>query len=155
MITIGIDPGLSGAIACVSDEGVIALHDMPVMPYGRGAYVKNAVDLTAVARLLSARGPAVVWLERVGSMPGQGVASMFSLGMSYYGVAGVAIGLGIPVNLVMPADWKGDMGLGRDKGESLALARKLHPNLDLSRKKDHGRAEALLIARYGQKRRMH
>ena len=32
---IGIDPGLSGAIAILEDKKVVSLHDMPVMPEGK------------------------------------------------------------------------------------------------------------------------
>ncbi len=39
--------------------------------------------------------------------------------------------------------------LGKDKELAIALAIQLFPKAPLSRKKDHNRAEALLIANYG------
>jgi len=63
------------------------------------------------------------------------------------------------VRLVSPATWKRAAGLvseSRDESDSarkrrsLDRARLLFPNLRLDRVKDHGRAEALLIADYGR-----
>lgn len=148
----GIDPGLSGAVAELDPQlpQIATVRDMPIAPYGKAGFVKNAVDLVELARLLGRRVDAWVFLERVSAFPGQGVGSMFSLGMSYWGAAGVAHALEHEVVLVEPKAWKGHFGLSKDKAEALALARKLFPTCpDLARAKDHGRAEALLIARYG------
>ena len=125
---------------------------MPVVAHSKSGFVKNAVDVVALAGLLEGIGMAGsgrAYLERVNAFPGQGVGSMFSLGMSFWGAAGVLAACGIPCQLVAPQDWKRHFGLEKDKADSLALARRYFPNIDLSRKKDHGRAEALLIARYG------
>ena len=35
MIVIGIDPGLSGAIAILEGKKVLSLHEMPVMSEGK------------------------------------------------------------------------------------------------------------------------
>ena len=61
---------------------------------------------------------------------------------------------GLDVRVVGPAAWKKDVGLyGRafTKDDSRARALLLYPTLEaeLRRKKDHGRAEALLIAAWG------
>ena len=156
---IGIDPGLSGAIAVISGN-YYAVHDMPVIPAGKGAFVKRAVDLEAVARILRESTSVFgkdhvgrVVIERVNAFPGQGVSSMFSLGMSFYGVAGVAAGIGLRVDLVGSAEWKRHFELDSDKEKSLTMARFRFPLVELSRKKDHGRAEALLIALYGKETR--
>lgn len=151
---IGIDPGLTGAIAILSRvcPPPPEVHDMPVIAYGKTGFVKRAVDLPALAALLapySVIATARAFMERVSAFPGQGVGSMFSLGMSYWGVAGVLAGLKIPLQLVGPQEWKRHYGIEKDKEKSRALARRHYPTLDLWRKKDHNRAEALLIARYG------
>lgn len=154
---VGIDPGLSGAIAilpCVRPPEPI-VHDMPVFGYSPGGFVKTAVDLAALRALLAPYGvigDVRAVLERVSAFPGQGVGSMFSLGMSFWGVAGVLAGLRIPMTLVEPKAWKGHYGLDKDKQRSIELARKMFPNIQLTRKKDHNRAEALLIARYGMEK---
>ena len=151
MIFIGIDPGLSGAIAVLWPDGPVA-DDMPTVVYSKTGFVKRAVDLHALAGILRPYEnlPCQVFLERVNAFPGQCVGSMFSLGMSYWGAAGVCAALGLPLNLISPQDWKKHFKLNAEKDLARGLASRLFPSVDLSKKKDHGRAEALLIARYGQ-----
>lgn len=149
---IGIDPGLTGAIAVLREGAEPWVRDMPVAVHGKG-FVKQAVALEALADLLepwSYYTEVSAYLERVNAFPGQGVGSMFSLGMSFWGAAGVLAGLGIRVKLVPPQEWKAHFRLDKDKERSRALAARLFPSADLARKKHHGRAEALLIARWGQ-----
>ena len=154
-IFIGVDPGLSGGIAILHSQRVTLL-DMPTRQVSEKGFVKRAVDCDALARWLevvafSVLPPqTVMYVERVNAFPGQGVASMFSLGMSYWGVVGVAAGLGIPVKFVEPERWKAAFKLGREKADALVLARRLYPTAELGLAKHHGRAEALLIARYGK-----
>jgi crossover junction endodeoxyribonuclease RuvC len=91
-----------------------------------------------------------VFIERVNAFPGQGVASMFSLGMSYWGAFSVAATLAYETRLVEPKDWKKYHRLNKAKDLARGMAQRLFPYIDLSRVKDHGRAEALLIAAYGR-----
>lgn len=153
MIVIGIDPGVSGAIA-VLGEGVPALHDMPTMAKGRGK--KRQVNAAALADLLIAARESgdgvLVMLEQVGAMPGQGVSSMFGFGESFGAVRGACAALRLPLQLVTPQQWKRRFGLiGADKDLARTRAVELYPDVSaqLARKKDVGRADALLIARYG------
>lgn len=150
MIYIGVDPGLTGGVALLK-PGTAESLDMPTYAYSKTGAVKRAVDCNALATELAhvTLFDARLFIERVNAFPGQGVSSMFSLGMSFWGVVGVAAGLGIPVELVEPRAWKRHFGLGPDKDQARGLASRLYPSVDLSNKKDHGRAEALLIARYG------
>ena len=152
-VVIGIDPGVSGAIAILPRvrPPEPKVYDMPVIGIGKG-FVKRAVDLpalTAILRPYGIVGDAVAYVERVSAFPGQGVASMFSLGMSYWGAAGVLAGLQIRTVFVEPKQWKSRFALNRDKMKSLEVARRYFPGIELGRKKDHNRAEALLIAQYG------
>jgi crossover junction endodeoxyribonuclease RuvC len=65
-------------------------------------------------------------------------------------LSGVVSALGIQTHLVAPSRWKKHFRLSADKDEARGLALRLWPNSEhFSRKKDHGRAEAALIARYG------
>ena len=85
-------------------------------------------------------------------MPGQGVASMFNFGMGYGIIQGVVSALGIPYELVTPQSWKKRAGLiGKDKDNARTMAQQLYPDAPLGRKKDIGRADALLIARFGNR----
>lgn len=149
MIVIGIDPGLTGAIAVVNTAMEACVYDMPTFQYSPKGFVKRAVDLQTVAFILRSCGAAPVFLEKVNAHPGQGVSSVFSFGMSYWGVAGAVAGLYYPLTLVAPQDWKAHFFLGKDKELARALAARLYPKVDLSKAKHHGRAEALLIAKYG------
>lgn len=159
MITLGIDPGLTGAIAVIGDGDHALVYPMPVVQVGKTGFVKNAVDIHALARLLapyrerSRVMDVTVVIERVNAFPGQGVSSMFSLGMSYWGAAGVVAGLGLPLHVIESKAWKRFFHIDGPKDGQKELARglasRLFPGVDLSKKKDHGKADALLIARYG------
>lgn len=138
---LGIDPGAAGAIAsvCPSTE----TWDMPT----------TAHDL---ADLLRTFDPATtrVYIEKSQAMPGQGVSSMFKYGMHYGHLTGMLALLRIPYIEVSAATWKRVMGLTAEKADSRTMAQKLFPEASLSRKKDHGRAEALLIAEFGRRQRL-
>jgi hypothetical protein len=59
----------------------------------------------------------------------------------------------LEVHAVQPQKWKAFVGLtGKDKDASLAMAARLYPSAEplLKRKKDHGRAEALLVAHWAR-----
>jgi crossover junction endodeoxyribonuclease RuvC len=151
---IGIDPGISGAIAAVSDGGVLLwVQDMPVRDAGKKARKQREIDGAELARILRPHVADIccAWVEEVSAMPGQGVSSMFSLGDSRGTIRGVLEALGISVERVAPQRWKRAYGLDSDKEAARALAIRLYPTRsgELARKRDHGRAEAVLIARYG------
>jgi crossover junction endodeoxyribonuclease RuvC len=156
MIVIGIDPGITGAIAYIDGDGV-GVHHIPTMANGKGSSkVKQKVDPAGVVSVIvdiihDGLGDrlATVYLERVSSMPGQGVASMFSMGDTFGCIRGVVAAMGIPVHIITPQAWKKHYRLGSDKEVIRAKAIELFPEMPLSRKKDHNRAEALLIAWYG------
>ena len=152
MIIAGIDPGLTGALAVIdTDEGTATVADLPTIEWGNGA-VKRALDLPALAVMLAKIMPDRVVVERVHSMPLQGVASMFSLGMTFGGILGVVAGLELPVMVVSPRDWKGALGLTADKDTARGVAAIWYPLAAgmLGRKRDHNRAEALLLAHFGR-----
>ena len=141
----GVDPGLSGAIAFffpVAPDRVAA-EDMPV--------VAGEVDCATVAARISQMAPAFAIVERVASMPKQGVASTFKFGASYGAVRGILAALQIRTHLVAPAVWKKHFRLDSDKEKARAMALRLFAASPghFSRKKDHGRAEAALLAVYG------
>lgn len=151
MITLGIDPGITGAVGVLKDGQYFAVFDIPSVNRGSGT-VKREIDPSGLAREITARlDPKESYealLERVNAMPGQGVSSVFSFGDSYGCCRSVVAVLGIPTVLVPPAVWKKHFNLGRDKEDSRALAIRLFPSADLSLKKYADRAEALLMARY-------
>ncbi len=151
---VGIDPGLDGAIAFLKDSLELVLaEDMPTYA---GTGTRREVNESELAKILkraySSGGHDAVYLERVSAMPGQGVSSMFSFGCSYGIVRGVLSALEFPYELVTPQSWKKRAGLiGRDKDAARSMAQQLYPTAPLARKKDIGRADAILIARFGKK----
>ena len=84
-------------------------------------------------------------------MPGQGVRSMFTVGVGFGVWLGLLGALEIPYTRVQPAVWKRKLALqNSDKETARLLAQQLFPAADLRLKKHHDRAEALLLALYGQ-----
>ncbi len=138
------DPGASGAGAFyfTAHPETVSVEDTPL--------ADGRVDGATLARRLEIMRPDLAIIERVGAMPGQGVTSMFNFGAAYGTVIGVVAALKIPVHFVTPGKWKKHFGLSADKEEARARALQLWPaRAELfARKKDHGRAEAALIARF-------
>ena len=150
MITFGIDPGFGGAIAELHPDGTMYVHDMPTVPGAKG---KTELAMRAACDLLDAGGErAVVWLERVGARPGQGVSSMFRFGQQLGALEMAVAAHGHELRYVTPAIWKKHYGLSADKGAARGMAMQRDPaNAALyQRVKDDGRAEACLIAIYGR-----
>lgn len=150
---LGIDPGKSGAVAFLRgvDEScqLLACTDMPVTgdevdPYLLRDWIyANRHEATDGAGIHAA-------VERVASMPKQGVASVFKFGDSFGVARGVASALGLSVTYYRPAVWKKALHLGADKNLSRQRAIQLWPECSdwFARKKDDGRAEAALLAYY-------
>lgn len=153
-ICVGIDPGLDGAVCLLYDNGHAELDDTPTLNVGRGKVTKRDYAIPEMVRLLRRlQGDDVaVALEAVHSMPGQGVASTFTFGVGFGVWQGILAALGLPYDLVPPQRWKKTMmdGMGQDKDASRLRALQLFPHMceELRRKKDNGRAEALLLAEY-------
>jgi crossover junction endodeoxyribonuclease RuvC len=141
----GIDPGLSGAVAfCFSTHPErVAVFDMPT--------VDGDVSGHELARLLQQFNPDFVTIELVASRPGQGVSSVFKFGKAFGTAIGVVNALRLPVHYVSPQRWKKHFRLSSDKEESRRMALDLWPACSehFARKRDEGRSEAALIARYG------
>jgi len=148
---VGIDPGLSGAVAFYFPHApaMIAAEDMPVMD-GR----VNAVEL---ARMIEQMRPDGAVIELVGAMLGQGLSSTFKFGIAFGIVSGIISALKIPVHYITPTKWKKHYSLSADKEQSRRRAIELWPDHSalFKRKKDHGRAEAALLARYGAENVFH
>ena len=143
---LGIEAGKYGAVAWVTEGGhLIEVRDLP--------FAKEGLLCGVLAEWVSGRGrrPTHAYLERVGARPGAGVTGMFNFGRGYGQIEGVLAAVGIPVTLVTPSKWKGDMRLSADKAASRARAAQLWPGLAgvFARVKDDGRAEAALIALHG------
>lgn len=146
---LGIDPGCSGALVLVTEQGGYIDHlAMPTIKVG----TKSRVNGAAVAAWLRQYGITHAYLEQVGAMPGQGTASMFTFGHAAGVAEGILQGLNIPYTLVTPQAWKKSAGLiGSDKDAARSRAIQLYPELRVLDAKAKGQAiaDALLIARFG------
>ena len=148
MRTAGIDPGAKGAVVILEWGNPVDWIMMPVMTVGSASRVNGA----EVGRFLSHMEPKHVYVEQVGAMPGQGVASMFNFGHNVGTIMGVIGALEIPHTLVTPQRWKKAAGLiGTDKDAARARAIALWPEWRELAKKGAGQAlaDAALIARHG------
>jgi crossover junction endodeoxyribonuclease RuvC len=145
---IGIDPGISGAIAVFEDGKLVNVIDMPTLEVDSGKTKKRHISAVSLCNYLTVFSNAHVVIEKVGAMPGQGVTSMFNFGRSAGIIEGVVVGLKIPHTYVTPATWTKAVGRAAGKDASRMRAMELFPaKADLfKRAKDDGRADACLIA---------
>lgn len=141
MIILGIDPGQSGAIAIIS-------------PDGRRAEQRLSATETDIWYFLFNWHPhdkceSFAFVERVHSMPKQGVASSFKFGQNYGFLRGLLTALRIPFEEVTPQRWQKEMACltKGDKNVSKARAQQLFPQLKVC----HWNADALLIAEFGRR----
>lgn len=132
---IGIDPGKTGAVAVLDAQGeLVSVHDF----------------CDALDPLISMRDKiAFGYLEEVHAMPKQGVVSTFTFGENFGWWKGVLTAMGVPFKTIRPQEWQ--KGLVPKRGgltdkPSLDVARQIFTTAPLGRKKDHNRADALLIA---------
>ena len=146
---MGIDPGLSGAIAIYDGNQALVVHDMPVLQLK----TRRVVDEYALARLIDSWSGRVsaCWLEQVATRPGEGSVGAFTFGRSYGVVRGVLAANFITIHDVPPQVWKRVLKVSGDKDEARARASALFPRYadQWALKKFDGRAEASLIALYG------
>jgi len=156
VIYIGIDPGLSGAIAFLDvEKGHLSVVDMPIFEVQRNGKVKREVSPHGVAAVLSlSQNVSAVVLERVGAMPGQGVTSVFSFGRSVGVIEGVLAAEHLAVSIVTPQAWQKAAGVRGGKDGARQRACELFPNYAglFARKKDDGRADAACMAWYAATR---
>jgi len=149
MIYIGIDPGLSGAIAMVLSDGEAVVYDAPTAKIGNKHDFLLAEMVSIIARI---NDHSRVAIEKVHSMPRQGVASSFSFGKGVGYWIGILAALRIPYEEVTPQRWQAIMldGMQKTKDASRYKAMQLFPQLadQLNLKKHEGRADALLIAEW-------
>lgn len=153
---LGVDPGVRGGLAIVAVNDGIAPQivdaiDIPVV--GEGA--KERVDAIAIREWIASHKPVHAYIERAQAMPGQGASSGFKYGRAVGSIEAAIALSGIPLTIVEPSAWKKFHKLhGGDKEGDRQRALQLFPTAHalLARRKDHGRADACLLALYGAQR---
>lgn len=149
---LGIDIGLQGGLALLQDNGTIAeFWVIPTLQIENKGHKKNIYAISILASLfedLKKFNPQA-GLEIVHAFPGQGVNSMFSLGVGAGIFETLLVTNKIPYTRILPQVWKKAMmfGMGKEKHASVYRATQIYPHLKLDRI-DHGIADAILIARY-------
>ena len=156
MIYIGVDVGKSGALAIIYEDSTTKVLDFD--------------DPELLLELSDINEPVIAYIEKVSSMPNQGVASTFSFGTNYGWWQGVMDALGIPYELVRPQEWMKSLTIPtsikkptkEQKSQNLKArkkaindtARRLFPKEELVTHRGRildGRSDALMIANYARK----
>ena len=155
MLIIGIDPGITGAICFFEDRKIIDLIEMPNMAVGKknkrqvnGAQIYN--EIFERIKNYNKKDIKVV-IEQVSAMPGQGVTSMFNFGQSFGVLKGICSAMQLPMYFVRPAKWKKYYNLINSKKDaSRTKVIEIFPyiSMQLSKKKDSNKADAILIASF-------
>lgn len=161
-IIIGIDPGFGGAIALYDGvkKNLIEVRD-PILkdPHAQthwratGQYDRVEYDLNEMVSFFErhANTTALVVLEASQASPQMGVTGSFRYGEGFGLYKGVLAALKIRTQLVFPSAWKMALGLSASKNISREMAVVHFPSFahEFKAKKNHGKAEAALMAEYG------
>lgn len=133
---IGIDPGKNGGIVILGGGDLIEVNKMP--PTER--------DVWNILRPYQHSTDTFCLIEKVHSMPGQGVSSSFTFGMGYGALRMALVASEIPFEAITPQAWQKGLGCltGGDKNVSKERAQNLFPKIKVT----HAIADALLIAEW-------
>ncbi|MDR1558586.1 MAG: hypothetical protein LBS84_02600 [Clostridiales bacterium] len=159
-VSIGIDPGINGAIAAINAGSmeVLEVIDTPVVT-SDGKRLYDIGGIADAIRHMCLFGDAVVILEQAQAMPGQGVSSTFATGRGFGIWEGVLSALDVPYRTIRPVVWTRKIfaGMsGEGKARAIQFALRMFPGCELtpkgSRKPRDGRADALCLAIMGSRR---
>lgn len=151
---LGIDPGLSGALAFLDPErSLMRIVDMPTFEY-ETTRKRVKVDPYEIVREMAKQPISNMYFEDVAASPQMGTVSAFSFGEGKGILMGAAAANGIPLTPVKPAQWKKLMRVPADKRAAVQRASQLFPAVAALFKGPRGgvydgRAEAALIALFG------
>jgi crossover junction endodeoxyribonuclease RuvC len=152
-VILGIDPGLDGAVAVLTEDGeLLRIEDMPTLL--DGAKGRRAVNPALFASIVYSTHAARAFCELVGPRPTDGSAAGFGFGRSRGIIEGVLAAAGVPLTMIAPPTWKRSAGIApgrenKDSARSVAIARWPSQAALFARKRDCDRAEAALIGLAG------
>jgi crossover junction endodeoxyribonuclease RuvC len=144
-VTVGIDPGTTGAAALLIDGQFQEILDFDSGD-SAGTVFQTWVTLYNID---------MVFLEKVhggafgGSARKPGGKSMFNFGKAFGWWVGALDYSGVPYRLIQPRRWMAGLvppKKDRNDKPGLPVARALFPKAPLSLKKHHNRADACLLA---------
>jgi crossover junction endodeoxyribonuclease RuvC len=153
---LGVDCGIHGGLAIVEINGdaapqVRAAIDVPTV----GVKAKERIDVIALQEWLLQHGPTHAFIERAQAMPRQGSSSGFKYGRAVGAIETTIMLCGIPVEIVEASGWMKYFHLrGGDKEGARQLAMQRFPSAHnlLARRRDHNKADGILIALFGSAR---
>lgn len=159
MIYLGIDCGKTGALGIILADGAVEAHDTPTTKPPGAEYLP--VELAALLRPYAGRTDVFAVIEAVNVPRGPGgkvlgnVSAALTTGTGFGLWVGALTALEIPYEVVHAASWKRKLTLSSDKGASRVRAQALFPQaFELFKLVKHdGRAEAVLLAEYGRRRK--
>jgi len=155
MIHVGIDPGLSGAVAILKEDGKLEIYDIPLIAKG----VPDLRGLADIFKKISEQEHFVV-MEDVHAIPGAGAMQCFNFGAIVGAKRALLEAFHLRYARVAPKTWQKQMWVGVEnlkkpdgkndtKAMSLVAATRLFPNETFLKSKD-GRVDAALIALYAK-----
>jgi crossover junction endodeoxyribonuclease RuvC len=153
MTILGIDPGLDGAIAVLTEAGeLVAIHDMPTLL--DGAKGRRAVNPALFASIVYSTQANRAYCELIGPRPSDGSVGAFGFGRTRGIIEGVLAAAGIPLEMIAPPVWKRASSIApgkenKDSARSVAISRWPSQAALFARKCDCDRAEAALIGLAG------
>lgn len=156
---VGVDPGVSGAMVLYDPDNKLVIDSLRFSKLGKtfdhGAMHKTLRDWKAKHEI------SMVVIEKVHSMPRQGVASTFSFGMSFGMQIATVASHGLPYTLVTPVAWSREMHQGISpelepkKRTEVAMAQ-LFPTTNFrgprAQKHHSGLSDALMLAEFWRRK---
>ncbi len=156
VITLGIDPGIRGAVALLGPGGeLLDVHKVPAIRLARLPTYDVPGMRGLVLDLLHpyAVGDIHVAIEGVTTLqPPISRTSNFKLGRGFGLWEGIVAGLELSYELVRPQKWRRGLGVPEGKKGSLVVAGRLWPTR-FGRSGDHDKADAALIGEYARRAR--
>lgn len=151
-LILGVDPGLNGALAWYNfkTKKLVSVVDAPIL----NSVPKDIDDLKMWELVgMNAEQTAFAVIEQVGAAPNDAKGAIFTFGERFRAIKTITTIHQIPQFFVRPSVWKPLVGLSGDKSESRVMASAKFPGFadSFKRAKDDGRAEAALLAAFGER----
>ena len=144
---IGIDPGISGGLAVIDEEGNIKAYKCP----------KSSEEMALLFQIIINKTPTgniKLLMERVWTRPTNAVRAAFSYGVNYGQWLGVAATHEVQMNTALPVEWIKWVGCPKALKKNIRKrwlkekAGELYPNIN---KLTLATSDAILITHYAKK----
>lgn len=140
MVTMGIDPGKGGGIVFIKKRGIASAFKCPDTPEQIVSLIKTETRGFRKKRAM---------IEKVHSMPRDGVVSAFTFGCNYGTWLGILSAMNIPFDKVRPQQWQKFYGkLPKEKKSRKHKLKDMAYELYPGAKNTLATADAILIGHY-------